>query len=112
MPWAAIAWPGLVLVSYFIGSMPTAYLATRLLKGQDIRQLGDRNVGAANVYRSVGPRAGLAVGIIDIAKGAVAVLLVKGMVDSPALEMTEIQTRLLARVVTGEMNTYPVFTTR
>ena len=53
-----------------------------VLKGQDIRQLGDRNVGAANVYRSVGPRAGLAVGIIDIAKGAVAVLLVKALVDS------------------------------
>jgi len=87
VPWAAFAWPGLVLISYFIGSVPTAYLATRLLKGQDIRQLGDRNVGAANVYRSVGPRAGLAVGIIDIAKGAVAVLLAKGLVDSSALEM-------------------------
>ena len=87
MSWAAFAWPGLVLISYFIGSVPTAYLATRFLKGQDIRQLGDRNVGAANVYRSVGPRAGLAVGIIDIAKGAMAVLLVKGLVDSTALEM-------------------------
>jgi len=85
--WAAIAWPGLILISYLIGSLPTAYLATRLLKGQDIRQLGDRNVGAAHVYRSVGPGAGLAVGIIDIAKGAVAVLLVKGLVDSTGLEM-------------------------
>ena len=88
MPWAAFTWPGLILISYFIGSLPTAFLATRLLKGQDIRQLGDRNVGAANVYRSVGPGAGLAVGIIDIAKGAVAVLLVKGLVDSTGLEMT------------------------
>ena len=87
MPWATFAWPLLVLISYFIGSLPTAYLATRLLKGQDIRQLGDRNVGAANVYRSVGPRAGLAVGTIDIAKGAVAVLIVKGLVDSTALDM-------------------------
>ncbi|MCH8226554.1 MAG: glycerol-3-phosphate acyltransferase, partial [Chloroflexi bacterium] len=88
MHWAALAWPGLLLISYFIGSVPTAYLATRLLKGQDIRQLGDRNVGAANVYRSVGPGIGVAVGIIDIAKGAVAVLLVKGLVDSTGLEMT------------------------
>ena len=87
MSWAAFAWPGLVLTSYFIGSVPTAYLATRLLKGQDIRQLGDRNVGAANVYRSVGSAAGLAVGIIDIAKGAMAVLLVKGLVDNTSLEM-------------------------
>ena len=87
MPWAAFAWSGLLLASYLIGGIPTAYVATRVLKGQDIRQLGDRNVGAANVYRSVGPRAGLAVGIIDIAKGAVAVLLVKGLVDSTSLEM-------------------------
>ena len=87
MPWGTFAWPGLVLISYFIGSVPTAYLVTRLRKGQDIRQLGDRNAGAANVYRSVGPGAGLAVGIIDIAKGAVAVLLVKGLVDSTGMEM-------------------------
>ena len=87
MPWAAFAWPALLLISYFIGSLPTAFLVTRLVNGQDIRQLGDRNSGAANVYRSVGPRAGLAVGIIDIAKGAAAILLVKGMVDSTAMEM-------------------------
>ncbi|PKB84155.1 MAG: hypothetical protein BZY88_00675 [SAR202 cluster bacterium Io17-Chloro-G9] len=87
MPWAAFAWPVWILVSYFIGSLPTAYLITRLANGQDIRRLGDRNAGAANVYRSVGAKAGLGVGIIDIAKGAVAVLLVKGLVDSTSLEM-------------------------
>ena len=87
MPWAALTWPGLVLVTYFIGGLPTAYVVTRLVSGQDIRLVGDRNVGAANVYRSVGPKSGLAVGAIDIAKGAVAVLLVKGLVDSTALEM-------------------------
>ena len=102
MPWAAFTWPGLILISYFIGSLPTAFLATRLLKGQDIRQLGDRNVGAANVYRSVGPGAGLAVGIIDIAKGAVAVLLVKGLVDSTGLEMT-------AGVAALAGHTWPVY---
>ena len=85
MPW--FAWPGLLLTSYLIGVIPTANLATRLLKGQNIRQLGDHNAGAANVYRSVGPKAGLAVGVIDIAKGAAAVLLVKGLADSTALEM-------------------------
>ena len=87
MPWAALTWPGLLLITYFIGGMPTAYVVTRLVNGGDIRQMGDRNVGAANVYRSVGPRAGLAVASIDIAKGALAVLLVKGLVDSTALEM-------------------------
>ena len=83
----ALAWSGLLLASYLIGGIPTAYLATRLLKGQDIRQIGDRNAGAANVYRNVGPKAGFAVGVIDIAKGAVAILLVKVLVDSTCLQM-------------------------
>ena len=70
-----------------IGGIPTAYLAARLLKGEDIRSLGDRNVGAANVYRNISSRAGVAVAIVDIAKGAAAVLLVRGLVDSPPAEM-------------------------
>ena len=80
-------WVILVLVSYLIGGIPTAYLAARWLKGQDIRQLGDRNVGAANVYRNIGTKAGIVVGVVDIAKGWAAVLLVRGLVDSTAAEM-------------------------
>lgn len=80
-------WVLLALVSYLIGGIPTAYLAARWLKGQDIRQLGDRNVGAANVYRNIGTRPGIVVGVIDIAKGSIAVLLVRGLVDSTPAEM-------------------------
>ncbi len=87
MSLAGLAWFSLVLISYLIGSIPTAYLATRLLTGRDIRLLGDRNAGAANVFRSVGPKTGLAVGVVDITKGAVAILLVWALVDSTALEM-------------------------
>jgi len=75
------------LASYVIGGIPTAYVATRLLTGRDIRRLGDRNPGAANVYRNVGPAAGLAVGAIDIGKGAAAVLLVRALTESTGLEM-------------------------
>ena len=84
--WDALTWPGLVLVTYFIGGLPTAYLVTRLVSGQDIRLVGDSNVGAANVYRSVGPKAGLAVGAIDIAR-ARWLSLVKDLWTPPALEM-------------------------
>ena len=80
-------WVVLVLVSYLIGGIPTAYLAARWLKGQDIRQVGDRNVGAANVYRNIGAKAGFVVAVIDIAKGSAAVLLVRGLVDSTTAEM-------------------------
>ncbi len=87
MIWDLVLWCVFLLVSYVFGGIPTAYLAGRLVKGQDIRDVGDRNSGAANVFRNVGPKAGLAVGAIDIAKGGAAVLLTKAALDSQAAEM-------------------------
>jgi glycerol-3-phosphate acyltransferase PlsY len=69
MPWL------IVLLAYFLGSIPTAYIAGRIIKGVDIRQVGDGNMGAANAYRQLGPRVGIAVGVADAAKGALAVLI-------------------------------------
>jgi acyl phosphate:glycerol-3-phosphate acyltransferase len=85
--WLGLIWAGVVLLSYLIGTIPTAYLAARWLKGQDIRQVGDGNAGAANVARTVGARVGIAVGLVDIAKGAAAVLLTKWLLDSTVAEM-------------------------
>jgi acyl phosphate:glycerol-3-phosphate acyltransferase len=85
--WLGLIWAGVVLLSYLIGTIPTAYLAARWLKGQDIRQVGDGNAGAANVARTVGARIGIAVGLVDIAKGAAAVLLTKWLLDSTVAEM-------------------------
>ena len=87
MSWDGLTWFSLVVTSYLIGGIPTAYIATRSLTGQDIRQLGDHNSGAANVFRNVGPKAGLLVGAVDIVKGTAAILLVRSLVDSTALEM-------------------------
>ena len=88
MAWESISWLGLVVAAYLIGSLPTASLVSRWLKRQDIRTLGDRNAGAANVYRNLGARAGLTVGAVDIAKGAAAVLLAKFAGGEAALQMT------------------------
>jgi glycerol-3-phosphate acyltransferase PlsY len=69
-----MAW--LVMITgYVLGSLPTAYLAGCFLKGKDIRQMGDENAGAANVYRELGPATGILVFIIDAAKGAVVILI-------------------------------------
>lgn len=87
MDWIWLSRSGVLLGAYLIGGIPTAYLATRFLRGDDIRQLGDRNSGAANVFRNVGPKAGLAVGVIDIVKGAVAVILAIAVLDSTRAEM-------------------------
>ena len=77
----------LIFISYLIGGISSAYLVTRLVLGQDIRNLGDNNPGAANVFRNVSPKAGLTVGVLDILKGVLAVLLVRSLTDSTALEL-------------------------
>ncbi len=60
--------------AYFIGSIPTAYIVGRF-KNIDIRQFGSGNVGATNTFRIFGPKAGVLVLLIDIAKGYVPVFL-------------------------------------
>ena len=69
MPWL------IVILGYFLGSIPTAYIAGRMLKNRDIRHMGDANAGAANVYRELGPRIGILVGVIDAAKGALIIFI-------------------------------------
>ena len=70
MPWLII-----VILGYLLGSTPTAYIAGRLLKGKDIRQMGDGNIGAQNAFHQLGPGTGVTVGIVDATKGALAILI-------------------------------------
>jgi glycerol-3-phosphate acyltransferase PlsY len=64
-----------IVIGYLLGSVPCAYIAARLAKGVDIRQVGGGNVGALNVMREIGTIAGLAVYVADMAKGSLAVLV-------------------------------------
>jgi glycerol-3-phosphate acyltransferase PlsY len=82
-----LTWVWLGVLCYAIGSLPTAYLFTRYILGQDIRQIGDFNSGAANVFRNVGAKAGVAVGAIDIIKGALVIVLAMVLVDDTGMEM-------------------------
>jgi glycerol-3-phosphate acyltransferase PlsY len=68
------AWLIALAGSYLVGSIPTAYLMVRRLKGVDIRGIGSGNVGATNVTRAAGKGAGTTVFALDLAKGLVAVL--------------------------------------
>jgi glycerol-3-phosphate acyltransferase PlsY len=64
-----------VVISYLIGSIPTAYIMGRLRKGIDIRQVGSRNMGTMNIMYQVGFWEGILVLAIDIGKGALAVYI-------------------------------------
>ncbi len=71
----AVILPIILVISYLIGSLPTAYLMGRLRKGIDIRTVGSQNMGAMNVFYSIGMIEGLIVLAVDIIKGALAVYL-------------------------------------
>ncbi|MEK7477351.1 MAG: glycerol-3-phosphate 1-O-acyltransferase PlsY [Candidatus Coatesbacteria bacterium] len=61
--------------SFLAGSIPFGYLVPRFLRGLDIRGHGSRNPGATNVWRVLGPGPGVLVGLLDGAKGWLAVAL-------------------------------------
>lgn len=66
---------GLIIGFYLLGSVPAAYLVVKFLRGEDIRELGSKNVGALNTYHQVGVLGSLLVLSVDSLKGALAVLL-------------------------------------
>ncbi len=70
-----------IVLGYLFGSIPTAYLATRVAAGKDVRRLGGGNVGGLNVYREVGLLPAVVVGIVDVAKGAAAVAIAYWLLD-------------------------------
>ena len=65
----------IMLLSYLLGSIPTAYLFSRLIKKVDIRNEGSGNIGGMNVYRIAGLIPGFLTVLIDAIKGALAVLI-------------------------------------
>ncbi len=69
---AALPW---LVASYLLGAIPTSYLAGRLVRGIDLREHGSRNLGATNLYRVLGWRFAIPVGLLDAAKGLIPVLV-------------------------------------
>ena len=69
----------LLAIGYLLGAIPSGYIAGRWLKGIDLRNCGSGSTGATNVLRNVGKGPALAVFLIDVGKGALAVLLAKSV---------------------------------
>ena len=66
-----------ILASYLLGATPTSYIAGKARQGGgiDLRDHGSKNLGATNVYRILGWKYAIPVALVDIAKGAVPVLV-------------------------------------
>ncbi|MEB3265716.1 MAG: glycerol-3-phosphate 1-O-acyltransferase PlsY [Cyanobacteriota bacterium] len=75
--------PLVLLSGYLLGSIPSGWLAGRLLRGIDIRQEGSGSTGATNVLRVVGKGPALVVFAVDVFKGTAAVLLAQTLLSGP-----------------------------
>ena len=81
-PWLDVV---LVAVAYLAGSLPMGVIVARLTGARDPRTVGSGRTGGTNAWRAMGLSRGLAVGFLDIAKGAVPVLLATLLGSSPLI---------------------------
>lgn len=93
----------IIAQSYLIGAIPFALIIGKQLYGVDVRTMGSGNLGSTNVYRNLGWKAGVAVQILDIAKGLVPVLLVAYFFDSqmPFENRTPFGDETVVRLIAG-----------
>jgi glycerol-3-phosphate acyltransferase PlsY len=72
-----------LIAAYLAGAIPTSYVTARLVSGVDLRQFGSRNLGATNLYRLLGWKWAVPVGLFDLLKGALpTALAARGTADS------------------------------
>lgn len=63
---------GMIIVAYLLGSIPSGLWIGKIFYHKDIRQLGSGNIGTTNTFRTLGPKAGVVVLLMDILKGTLA----------------------------------------
>ncbi len=99
----------LIITSYLIGSIPTAFLVSKRFFGIDIRDYGSGNMGATNTFRVLGSGYGTIVMVIDIVKGMAAVMLYNFLPFylQHELERTNLMLGLGTAAVIGHI--FPIF---
>jgi glycerol-3-phosphate acyltransferase PlsY len=97
-----------IVIGYLFGSIPSAYLAGRLRKGIDIRQVGSKNMGAMNVFYQIGPVEAVLVTLVDLGKGIGAILLVRWLLGKDLISPFDFLTGLTATAaIIGHI--FPIF---
>lgn len=84
-----------LVAAYLLGSIPSAYLVGKLIRGIDIREHGSKSVGATNALRTLGKGPALVVLLADISKGAIAIILVRWMLTNFGALSTDVPSTTL-----------------
>ena len=71
----------IIVIGSLIGAIPFGLIVSRRTTGTDLRQVGSGKIGTTNVLRTAGKKAALLVLILDIAKGAAAVILAEAIFE-------------------------------
>lgn len=98
-----LAWILAIPIAYLIGALPTGYLVGRVWRGVDVRRYGSGGTGFTNVMRTLGKTAAMVVLGLDIAKGAIPVLIVGFATDVEIIRAVAGSTTVIGHV-------YPVYT--
>lgn len=99
----------LLVLSYLVGAFPSSVVYGKVFRGTDIRKHGSGNAGGTNAWRVLGWKIGLPVMITDVAKGAVASLLIARIPIGP-LPLDPSTVALLCGIVAVIGHVYPVYT--
>lgn len=105
----------LILVSYFVGAIPFAYLVGKVFKGVDLRTKGSGNLGSTNAFRVLGVPLGIVVQVLDVAKGFISTNFVSRLMFGalPFHNYTPFEDFTLVKIIAGLAcvvgHTYSVF---
>lgn len=105
----------LIVVSYFVGAIPFAYIVGKIFKGIDLRTKGSGNLGSTNAFRVLGIPLGIAVQILDVTKGFVATNYISHLMfeSLPFHNYTPFEDFTLIKIIAGLAcvvgHTYSIF---
>lgn len=94
--------PAAAVVAYLLGSIPNGLIVTKMARGVDVREYGSGKTGGTNVLRTAGPKLGVLVMVLDIAKGLAAVYIARAITD-------EVWGHALAGILAAAGHDWPVF---
>ena len=100
-----------LLLAYLIGAFPSAVWLGRTFYNTDVREYGSGNAGATNTFRTLGPKAGIPVLLMDILKGWIAVNLVYFVMDNQLMsddKFFELKLAFGIAAVIGHL--FPIYT--
>ncbi|HLD41152.1 MAG TPA: glycerol-3-phosphate 1-O-acyltransferase PlsY [Candidatus Omnitrophota bacterium] len=98
-----------IILSYLFGSIPTAYIFGRIVKGVDIRKHGSGNVGATNAFRALGAGFGITVLLLDALKGLVCVVNISDFILSRGLGLNPLMLRVILGLTAVAGHSWTVF---